>query len=196
MKLLRTCSDYGGNANIAETYKNMTALVSGTQIELSFMESLRQVFHGYLESHFNDFLESFAIWLHSEYPIAASSSITIERDLQGRLINDFGPSSRTKAMYLTVFPQNGRTWVLFSYLKDDITDYAGLRRDLLAFGAARFKIVLTNLIAIHVENFYVSPTYWEGISKSNKNGFLEKYRSTAISAGEDLSELSPLSIFD
>ncbi len=194
--LIKNCVDFTKSAfSFSDTYRNYTALITGNQLELDNMDHFRDLFHNYFINHNNSFLKYFSVSFMKEYPIAATSSITIEYDFTGNRINDFSVNSNTKPLYFTIFPQNGQTFILFSYYIDDKGYFKKFENSIKTMNSNKLKITITNLIANHIENFYVSPKYWENIDSDTKAYFIRKFENTLFSAGKDLSMLDKIDIF-
>ncbi len=198
-RYLRDCTDIKpSRASPAETYRDVVSYITGSQIELDNMNRFRALFDVFFETSHNDFLSSFSVSFPSEYPIAATSSITIEHDFRGNPVNVFPKSDicdESKPLYLTIFPQNGRTHVLLSHYERDRDTYRPLRNDLKSMRIRDLKVAVTNLIANHIENFYVSPVYWKRLDEQTKVHFLEVFRQTLFFAGSDLAQLKDINIF-
>ncbi|WP_156169840.1 hypothetical protein [Sphingobacterium sp. IITKGP-BTPF85] len=91
------------------------------------------------------------------YPIAVSSGFYLDFDFEGNSIPH--SENRMENIYITVFPDNGKTYCLLSYLKEDENLYQELAGQLQSRN--NFKSDLTVLLAAHVENIYFEPIYFE-----------------------------------
>lgn len=115
-------------------------------------------------------IESAAIVVNEELPVAVSSTFNLELAYDGSLINDLSPGSysvRMKPCFLTVFPQNGKTYCIVSYFRRDRRSYDFLKRtDSLEDKEKR--VIISNLVVSYTENFTANPMYWKSLSYKTK----------------------------
>jgi len=112
------------------------------------------------------------IELDAEYPIVASSNFNLEFDPNGKLINDFRDLKNTmRPTFLTIFPQNRKTYVIFSWMHKDNNYYLGLK-GINSLPMEQKLIIVSNLLTAYVENFAVNPSYWNNTPDEMKAKFL------------------------
>lgn len=119
-------------------------------------------------------IETAVITVNEELPMAVSSTFNLELAYDGTLINDLSPdnySARMKPCFLTVFPQDNKTYCLVSYLRRDRKAHSFLH-DLNELEENEKKVIISNLITTYTENFTAEPSFWKSLSK----GTTEKYR--------------------
>lgn len=107
-------------------------------------------------------IDTSCIILNNEYPLVACSSFNMEVSNTGKLINDVTPNGYDQAMkpcFLNLFPQNGKTYCLLSYLHRHRRDYLFLK-ELANLSEVEKKVVISNILVNYVENFAVRPSYW------------------------------------
>jgi len=91
--------------------------------------------------------------------LAANESFPIEYDFQENLINDLTDTSKVPApIFLTIFPFNGKTFILFSCLSKDLKIYQSIISKLETFTTSGKEIFFSNLIICQGNNFFISPT--------------------------------------
>lgn len=120
------------------------------------------------------------IIFEQEYHMSVSGICTILTDLLGNDVNtiainplDFGD------LYLTIFPQNGRTYVLLSYLSKHKTKFEFIKKQIMTKTEEEQKIILSNIIAMYCnEYFVVSPKRWEELSETKKEEFYKLVSQT------------------
>lgn len=95
--------------------------------------------------------------LDHEYPIAVSSASDLDYDYCGKLI----PHSETRLeqFYISIFPENNKTYILFSYLKEDANLYSNIMNQIK--NSSQIESMLSVLIAGHCENVFFKPSYYE-----------------------------------
>lgn len=97
------------------------------------------------------------IVLDYEYPIAVVSKSDLDFDFNGKKI--LHSDTRLEAFFLTVFPQNGKTYVLFSYFKDDSDLYSDIINQIEK--RKNIESDLSVLISGHCENVFFKPSYYQ-----------------------------------
>ncbi len=115
-------------------------------------------------------LESVRIVIDGYYPIVASSSFNMELDDDGNLINNVFPeaySIKMKPCFFTLFPQGDRTYCIISYFRKHKKDYQFLKK-FKDLDNADKKVLVSNILASYVENFFVKPSYWEKLDYKTK----------------------------
>lgn len=126
----------------------------------------------YLKDKYNVIVTA-ALQINEELPVAVSSTFNMELAHDGSLINDLSPagySIRMKPCFLTVFPQNGKTYGLISYFRRDRGSYDFLK-GLNELSDNEKKVLLSNLIPSYTENFTAEPSYWESLSDNTKSKY-------------------------
>jgi hypothetical protein len=117
-------------------------------------------------------IESDVIKLPIKYSIAASSMFFMEYDNRGNLINNFNRFTNMKPIFFTIFPQGNFTYIIFSYFKTDKNYYDFINPQIISQETNFQKIIVSNILAIYVENFFVSPLLWEYLEEEVKERFL------------------------
>jgi len=119
-----------------------------------------------------DFLETKRIIFNDEYLIALNSSINLTKDFNGKAIDCLEDFKRIpKALFINIFPQKGKTYILLSYLSKDRNHFRFLDEQLINQKEKNQKIRLTNLISLNVENLVISPKLWGNFSKNEKEAY-------------------------
>ncbi len=150
-------------------------------------------------------IDTKTIELNRKYLIAVSSVFAPEYDFEGQMVNDLGnhsqnvryllrtsnrPNTPTSPFYsplfFTVFPQNDKTYALFSYLKESSGTYDFIAEQLLALSEAQQIEKLNLIIASYCANVAYSPEKWESLNTTEKDAFIVLFRST-----NDLTPVGP-----
>jgi hypothetical protein len=148
-----------------------------------------QNFVGNIDKSNFGFLETKTIVLGREYLIAVNSSINPTYDFEGNYISDLmNFRGLPKALFVNVFPQNGKTYVLLSYLKNHSKYFKFLDNQLVYRKENIQRIRLSNLLATNIENIALSPTIWNRMPKNDKNVYLSLFEKTIqFDMGENVS---------
>ncbi|KKK41936.1 hypothetical protein LCGC14_1400970 [marine sediment metagenome] len=118
-------------------------------------------------------------YLPYESLIAVNSLLTIHYDFQEVLINDLSdPSRRPAPIFLNVFPQKGKTIILFSYLSVDINVYKSILSELGTFSNSKIEHFFSNLIIVHCENLFMSPQKYNNIPNKMRKLIVSKFIKT------------------
>jgi len=116
----------------------------------------KQIFDSMILKRDSQGIKTDVIILDYEYPIAVSSSSDLDFDYFGNSI--LHSDTRMEGFYLTVFPQLGKTYILFSYLASDIALYGNIIGQVKARN--NIESDLSVLIAGHCENTFYKPSYY------------------------------------
>jgi hypothetical protein len=100
------------------------------------------------------------------YPIVVSSSSDLDYDYNGHSI--LHSDARMERFYLSVFPQNNKTYILFSYLDDDSKLYGEIVHQIKT--RKKIESDISVLISGHCENTFFKPSYYhQHIEKQEEN---------------------------
>jgi len=124
---------------------------------LNDIENSKKIFNESILNKDYSRIAADVIVLETEYPIAVVSSSDLEYDYNGKEI--FHSDSRLEEFFLTVFPQKGKTYIIFSYFIDDLHLYGDIINQVRK--RTDIKSALSVLIAGHCENVFFRPSYYE-----------------------------------
>lgn len=153
----------------------MEAHLMGTELGLSDIQKHVDMFKEILLEKKFDLLETKYISFNQEYLLAVSSGITSPFDFEGNKLNHLtiNLDIPSKFLFLTIFPEDGKTHVLLSYLKKDKNFYSFIETQLLNKNEDTQKQKITNLITINSENLVLAPSLWNKLEKSQQELFLK-----------------------
>jgi hypothetical protein len=161
------------------------------------LKTYLQIFVDNISKSNYDFLETKTIVLDREYLIAANSSINPPYDFDGNYISDLMDfHNLPKALFVNIFPQNGKTYILLSYLKKYSKYFKFLDNQLVHQKENVQRIKLSNLLATNVENITLSPTIWNKMSKADKDAYLGLFRENIQFNIEDAASISVFNKFN
>lgn len=170
--------------------------LEGSQCSLSEIERHRQLFNTALDNQEFDIIGTRVIAFQEEYHVAVSSVFTIEKDMNGKVVNDHSCFNvELKFFCFTIFPQNGKTFILFSYLKKYKKYLNPVINYILKSKIKDRKIIISNLIAAYVENVVLSPVRWEKMADSEKMAFQNLFNKTLFTAGDELNQPKNINLF-
>lgn len=111
--------------------------------------------------------------------IAVCSGFFLEYDLKGKRVNKLDDSeNKMKLLMVNVFPEDDRTIVLFSWLKEDSATYSEFREQLLSLNLEEKIQLLNNLIPAYSENVAYSPDYIDNWNEFEKSSYLQVFQQS------------------
>lgn len=131
--------------------------------------------------------------------IAVNSMFYIIHDFEGHMINDLSDTSISPSpTFLSVFPQNGETFVLLSCFTDELNRFQNIYSQLTYFNQERLEQFYSNLIMTHCENFFLSPNKWNNQLLAKQKEFILRFKQTMFSQKDThyLSNIPPLNLFE
>lgn len=143
---------------------------------LNDIDNTKQIFNDSILNKDYSRIVTDVIVFDYEYPIAVVTKSDLDYDFEGKEI--IHSDTRMENFFLTVFPQNGKTYVLFSYFRDD----SGLYGDIIKQIKKRnnIKSDLSVLIAGHCENVFFRPSYYEKYIDCQENSIDKLLEQTQL----------------
>lgn len=136
--------------------------------------------------------------LDFELPIAVSTAFTPKFDLLGNTINFYKQNEITKYIFLNIFPEDGKTYILLGHLKQQDKELNKYVSQII--NSINFLDVISELILRYVENFTYSPDKWFAMKKEKRQEILKFFESTIhVEVGSNLEvkyESSKHNLFD
>lgn len=131
-----------------------------------------------------------------EYHLAVSSTTYIERDLNNNIINELSDWETMLApLFITVFPQNGKTYVLLSHFARNNRRYRRFAEQIVNSNIEEQKIIISNIILAYIENFAFSPTKWDGMSKESRDEIESTFLNTTFEIDKSLLKNENVNLF-
>jgi len=170
---------------------------SGFELGLEDQKITRGVFIDTFKNSKYNAIETAVITVDEELLMAVSSTFNMELAYDGSLINDLSPenySARMKPCFLTVFPQDGKTYCLVSYLRRDRKAYDFLNY-LNKLEENEKKNIISNLITTYTENFTAEPSYWKSLKRDTAEKYREIYGNSMLPGHNPFVVDSDFSLF-
>lgn len=172
----REIDEYGNHLIIIEQYRNM----------LNYCLDNKK---------FKRIYTKVLVW-DAEYGIAVTSMFFIRRDTCGNIVND--PQNGFGSMapfFFTLIPQNGKTYVLMGCLSKQKSIYEFLYKQIIGADVEDQKVYVSNIIAMYIENFFISPHWWERLDMTTRNQFEEINEKLAGGQKPPIGFFDKLNIF-
>ncbi len=125
-------------------------------------------------------IETVTITLDYEIKFATCYMCPITYDLMGNRINDiWSVDDPMKNIFVNMFPENGKAYILISWLKSDSQDFQQLKEQFVKLQKNKELLIntLNNLVACESDNFAISPEIVEGWDMDTKEFFLSEFVS-------------------
>lgn len=107
-------------------------------------------------------LITYEITLDYEVSFCVSTSLTLVYDISGKKINNVKDFNKPiHNLFLTIFPMDGKTIMLFSWFKYSNSVYKKWIYQLKSMNQDKMLNYLNQMIINETENFYISPKLWE-----------------------------------
>ncbi|AFY38569.1 hypothetical protein Lepto7376_2279 [[Leptolyngbya] sp. PCC 7376] len=174
-----------------EKPEHLQVMLYGARCAVNQMESDRKIFNHALKTKNYDLIYSRLYTFHEEYHIAVSSTF----NLIEILCKEEPSLGDKKYIYFTIFPQNGKTYILFSCLKKYRKHFSKLMNEPKNLSIEQRKIFLSNIIAIHIENFVISPLSYARLTEDEKQSFKELYMYTLYQSSLPSKKLQKINLF-
>ncbi len=139
--------------------------------ELSIKDSIASYdrFKECFEQKKYDLIETKVIAFNEEYLFSVSSAINFLYDFEGNMKSQLQDLEKPASIFfITIFPQNGKTYVLLSYFAEFHDYYSFLEKQLISVNDDQKKILLTNLLANNCENIVFSDSLWSKLGKEGQ----------------------------
>ncbi len=121
----------------------------------------------------------------TESRIAVSSLVNIVYDLEGNRINDLkNPKGKRSPCFLTIFPQEGQTYILFSYFNKMKNDYGFISNQIVSMSIEEQKCIVSNIIVQYCEDVVFSPELWYSFSEKKQDSYLKLFKNTIRKKGK------------
>lgn len=157
----------------------------GTTIGVQENEAIRLYLNKALDERRFSAVETITITFDFEIQFATSYMCPMSYDLMGNQINDvWSMKDRMKNIFVSMFPENGKSYVLISWLDIDAISFLEVKEQFKSLrdnSNKRFLInTLNNMVACQSDNFAFNPKYFESWDKETKDNFLNEFKSFLI----------------
>ncbi|QKS72595.1 hypothetical protein FLK61_38940 [Paenalkalicoccus suaedae] len=141
-------------------------------------------------------ITTYTIKFEGEFHIAVSSMTNLERDLDYNLINNLNDWETMLApIFMTVFPQNGSTYVLLSNFTRNNRRFKKLISQIENSSIEEQKVIISDIIISYMENFAYSPALWENMNDKIKKEIESKFFDTMFEINKAISKKSNINLF-
>jgi len=175
--LLRYWNEDTINSGIIQDYIQIS--FEWIQEKYFYLENWRQRFNSNFKNNRFDSIATQNIIFSKEYGIAVSELLLLPNDLNGKIVYyrpgieraRKGSIRNVAPVFLTIFPQDGKTHILFSFFKKQCNQLSYINNQILSQSEETQKVILSNLIGFHLDNFFISPEWWDNLNEFQRKSF-------------------------
>lgn len=144
-------------------------------------EFYKEIFDKYVTEKKYDLLTTIIFELNQSHELAVSSTITLDYDLDGNMINDYSQDDiifgNRKLIFVSIFPEDKKTIILLSWLKDFDVIFEGYKKQLMELSQAKLMIYFNNFIPAYIENFFFSKRLFEKQTRYSQNKIVKAFKA-------------------
>src|SRR5699024_5803725 len=125
-------------------------------------QKIKDIFDRSINNNEFDILENIVWKLDYEIDFSTTSMFALEYDLEGNLLNDITSTEeeRMKNIFLTIFPEDNKSYIILSWLKEDGETYKNFKEQVKELKNEEVITFFNNLIVNNTENIAISPRLW------------------------------------
>lgn len=166
-------STFGRERQLLNISHNSAAL-KGHLLGTKCLFSHQSVFDNALVSKDYSSIEMVKFELDESIKFAVSSGFFLEYDLNGNIVNRLG-SENMKLLMMTIFPQDNKSYIIFSWLKEHSSVYNKFKEQLCSLDVDELKQCLNNLIPLYCENAVYNPVLINSWSEDERVSYIEVF---------------------
>lgn len=154
------------------TSENFLDLFAGERLAISDLNKVKEDFDKAILTKDYSLL-NYEVWtFEKSVNFAASSFTVVTRDLKGNKIQDLADTTaKMKHLFFSIFPENNKTYCIFSWLKENDDVYLNYMRELSNKTDSEKIAYLNNLIPSESDNIVINPTSWNNLEKHQQEEF-------------------------
>jgi hypothetical protein len=152
----------------------------GMTMALSDFGYEKELFENGIINEDYNWLDTSVLTLDHEAKLAVSTVLELNYDLKGNRLNNLEDPKRVKRIFFSIFPQAGKTHILFSWLKEDASFFENFKAQLLSLTQHQIKNFINNAVPCYTEHFVLHPDLWNSHSPVQKRKLIEKFLKTMI----------------
>ncbi|HBF36311.1 MAG TPA: hypothetical protein DDW50_03220 [Firmicutes bacterium] len=177
------------------TKEYISAALQGTKESIDKLNGFKEAMNINLNNKRFDRISTRVIELQEEYCIAVSSIFYVEYDVLGNRINDLAYFVDMKPIFLTIFQQNGKTYILLSWFSKNNNGFQFVDQQIISQSKIKQKTIISNMIAQYVENVFISPMKWDALREFDKKRFTNLFKQTLFCVKSSLLYDPNLDVF-
>lgn len=146
-------------------------IIKGHELAIQDNQKIKDIFDRSINNNEFDILENIVWKLDYEIDFSTTSMFALEYDLEGNLLNDITSTEeeRMKNIFLTIFPEDNKSYIILSWLKEDGETYKNFKEQVKELKNEEVITFFNNLIVNNTENIAISPRLWNKWSVDIQN---------------------------
>lgn len=155
----------------------MNKMVNSFRIGLEDFKKIKKIFDWCLLN--NEFRQNIIYYvriLDYELPISINSVFTPTYDFKGNILNDYALNKTTNNVIVNIFPEDGKTYILFACLKKQSKTLNEYIDNYINYN--NITDVVSEMIFRYIENFIIAPKYWNNLSTIKRNNIVDFWKDT------------------
>jgi hypothetical protein len=152
-----------------------------SSLKINEMEYYKKIFDKGVLFKLYDDIKTEVIEINGFIGVANFACISPNFDIHGKRIKNI-KNKRMRRIFVTIFPTNNKSYILLSYLGEDIEVYKNLIYQLKTEDIDIIKFYFNYMILLYSENVVIGPKLWDSFSDSEK----EKITVLANAKGRQL----------
>lgn len=134
----------------------------------------KTVFQAVEDNHFDKSQQH--IFLHAYRCFAASGFECMETDLyKNEMQSLVNLKEKLKHTFFSVFPENGKSYVIISWLKTNADFFRNYKKQLDNLDLNQRKNYINNLVPMVSENIVINPKKWDNLREDQRKAFIELF---------------------
>lgn len=163
----------------------LLALAYSTYVGYFHFGKIKNIFDlSLLNNTFNDQIIHKYRFLDYELPVSVCSAFTPTNNFNGEKINDYNLKTVPNYVMMNVFPENGKTFILLSYLLKQNNYLKNYVKKIIETDDIENK--LSEVILRNIENFVVSSEHWSMIPEKRKLCIQDFFAETLYTKGDNV----------
>lgn len=162
-------------------FKNFSNLeISLRGLELSEKDLLydkKKFDKALLKEKYNLF--NYIVWEFKESAkFAASGFFSLVKDLNGNRMQNLNNEKHIiKHIFITIFPEESKTYVIFSWMKKNNIFFKRYIKQMNSLNIKQRKNYINHLIPLELENIVINPKAWNKLNYEQKDEFYRLFRA-------------------
>ena len=182
------------------------------QLSLLDLEEYKNIFDKALLSKEFDRVYSYVIEFDYQLSFASCFGYSPLFDFNGNELNLLlmlsGNQERLKMNFVTILPQKDKSYLIYSWLKDDNEHFNRLGQQLESYSVTDIKKLFNNLLPEYTENMVFAPKLWNRFSDDIKSEIVKRiqgdfpkfdnnimFMSDSLGRKIDMHERAPYNLF-
>lgn len=175
MNTIQKLEKNGFIKKIENYYFLQDSIQTALNIDAPFINNL--FINGFIEKDYSKLITKVII-LNYEVKFATTCAVTPIYNIMGQRIKNLNNKNKPLNMlFITIFPEDGKTYLLFSWFKYSNSIFKKWFYQLCSLSEKQRFNYLNNFIPQQTENYYINPTFWDSWDNHAKEYFKNNFKN-------------------